>query len=54
MEWNQIKMNKKYADWILDSRDNIFNLLEGGVRSGRQNYLYDTCFLPRIRTTYFR
>jgi PBSX family phage terminase large subunit len=35
MEWYDIKMNAKYAQWILDTENNIFNVLEGGVRSGK-------------------
>lgn len=39
MEWHEIKMNKKHADWILATRDNTFNILEGGVRSGKTTSL---------------
>lgn len=32
-------MNNKYADWILATENNVFNILEGGVRSGKTTNL---------------
>jgi len=39
MEWNKIKMNPKYAQWILNAKNNVFNIMEGGVRSGKTTNL---------------
>lgn len=30
MRWTEIKLNKKYADWILAYENNVYNILEGG------------------------
>ncbi len=35
MEWHEILMNPKYARWVLETENNIFSILEGGVRSGK-------------------
>jgi hypothetical protein len=35
MNWNQIKINQKYKDWVINSKTNQFNVLEGGVRSAK-------------------
>jgi len=35
MEWHDILMTPKYAKWITETETNIFNVLEGGVRSGK-------------------
>lgn len=35
MEWHDIKMTPKYAKWVLATEHNTFNILEGGVRSGK-------------------
>lgn len=39
MLWRDIKINKKYAAWIKNSEQCIFNVLEGGVRSGKTTSL---------------
>ena len=39
MEWKDIKMNLKYANWILNAKDNVFNIIEGGIRSGKTTNL---------------
>lgn len=35
MGWTDIKLNDKYREWIYDSFDNIYNVLEGSWRSGK-------------------
>jgi len=35
MKWSDIKMNKKYKTWVLKSLHSTYNVLEGGVRSGK-------------------
>lgn len=39
MQWNEILMTPKYADFILNSENSIFNILEGGIRSGKTTAL---------------
>jgi PBSX family phage terminase large subunit len=39
MLWSDIQMNEKYRKWILATEDNVFNVLEGGVRSGKTTCL---------------
>ena len=38
MEWHSIKMNQKFAKWVLESEQSIFSIIEGGVRSGKNDH----------------
>lgn len=35
MGWTKLKLNKKYADWIMNTADAEINISEGSVRSGK-------------------
>lgn len=39
MKWSEIKVNIKYVDWIKKTDNSIFNIIEGGVRSGKTTFL---------------
>lgn len=35
MSWRNLKLNSKYANWLLETEDSEINVLEGSVRSGK-------------------
>jgi PBSX family phage terminase large subunit len=39
MKWTEIKINQKYRDWFKKTQHSIFNIVEGGVRSGKTTFL---------------